>query len=357
MAYFIEGPFREISLISEWIIVFFALEISLIFWLRIRNKKKKELKSLQEKAYLWLFFWYSIAYIFYIIGDYYVDVSFRLSFYYIAYFFHIIGALSFIRIIEKFKIFIKKYFFTTLFSILFMIFLILFFFNSPFVRNYIYVFYPVFGVFLLLYLKALYHDCYKKVELKNFKSDLLKLGIGFGLLVLGYIMAVDIVVNIFGFGIRILGTFFQLIGFLFLFLFFISSPSFSEYDWQEKIKSVLIMYKSGLFIYKKDFQESIDSVDDLITTGTLTILKMMLETFTEKEDISVIEKKGKVIIIQPGIDIVGAIICDEKLNSIQILLNNFIERIETIYSHILTNWDGDLNVFKLIEGIAKEIFY
>ena len=82
----------------------------------------------------------------------------------------------------------------------------------------------------------------------------------------------------------------------------------------------------------------------------------MLETVSASEDISIIEKKGKIVIIQPGKYIYGVLICDENLNSLQILLSNFIEKIETIYSNVLENWDGDLKVFKPINDFAKEIF-
>ena len=352
----IKGSIRIPLLIMEWVILFLFLELAIIFWLRIINKKKA-LKNLQEKAYISILLGYAGSKLFYIIGDYYVDISLRMVFYNFAYLIFLIGLFFFIYTLEKYKIFIRKYLFTKILGVLIFFFISIFIVNIKYTQNVSYIFALVFVIFVIVYIRELYSSFYKKKELGNVIFDLIKFCLGIIFILFGYQLATDLSANIFGIEIRIVGDIFQLIGLFFLFIFFISIPSFSEYDWQEKIKSVIIMYKSGLFIYKENFQGFIDSVDNSITTGMITILKMMLETFTEKEGTSIIEKGGNIIIIQPGRYIIGAIICDEKLNSIQILLNKFIEKIETVFSHILTNWDGNLTVFKLIEEISKEIFH
>ncbi len=353
----ISGPLKEPLLIMEWIIVLSFLELATIFWIRIRSKKQ-ELKSLQEKAYVWLFFGYSIEWIFIIISDYYIDSEYLRSWILnLGYFILIFCALVFIYIIEKYKVFVKKYFFTLIFSIMIMVYILLLFIDIYYATLISHAFWLVFVIFFIMYLKKLGSDYYIKRHLGSFKIEFLKFCIGVLLLVIGYQLTLSSAIRAFGLSVRLFGDILQLIALFLLFLFFISIPSFSEFDWQEKIISVFIMYKSGLFIYKKDFRENIDSIDDSITTGTITVLKMMLDNVSKKEDISVIEKQDKIIIIQPGRYIIGAIICDEKLNSIQILLNKFIEKIETIYSHVLASWNGNLDVFKPIEDIVKEIFY
>ena len=149
----------------------------------------------------------------------------------------------------------------------------------------------------------------------------------------------------------------QLFGLFILFLFFISIPSFLEYDWQKKIDSLYIIHKSGLLIYTKSFIGEDESPYNSSISGIITSLKMMLEHISNKEDISVIEQKGKIIIIHPGSYIYGVLICEVNLDSLQILLSNFIEKIEIIYSNILKEWDGDLKVLRPIDAIIKEYFY
>ncbi len=88
----------------------------------------------------------------------------------------------------------------------------------------------------------------------------------------------------------------------------------------------------------------------------MTSLEMMLERVTHEKSMLTIEKEGKIIITQHGKFIYGLLICDENLKSLQILLNNFIEQIELIYSKVLETWDGDLKVFIPINDIANDIF-
>ena len=84
---------------------------------------------------------------------------------------------------------------------------------------------------------------------------------------------------------------------------------------------------------------------------------MFLEKITEIQGDSVIEKEGKTVIIHPLDKIIGILICDEKLNSLQILLKNFTKKINLIYKKVLEDWGGDLTIFRPIENIVKEFFY
>ncbi len=176
------------------------------------------------------------------------------------------------------------------------------------------------------------------------------------MLVLGFGLTTTLMINLFGLGIRLLGDIFQIIGIILFGLFFISVPSFSEIDWQKRIDNVLIMHKSGRLIYKKFFRTENIRANESLIAGVMTSLEMMLERVTHEKSVLTIEKKGKIIIIQPGKFINGLLICDENLKSLQILLNNFIEQIELIYSKVLETWDGDLKVFIPINDIANDIF-
>ena len=85
-------------------------------------------------------------------------------------------------------------------------------------------------------------------------------------------------------------------------------------------------------------------------------LKLLIEQVTRKEGISMIEKEGKIVIIQPRKYVTGVLITDEKLISLNNLLNKLMEKIETVYMGILPEWDGDLNIFLPIENMVKKIF-
>jgi len=354
----IKGPLKEPLLIIEWIIVFSFFELALIFLLRTRYKLK-ELKNLQEKAYIFIYFGYSFMWIFIIIADFYLsnDIYLRNLILNIGFLIQAFCALVFVYMIEKYKIFIRKFLFTKIFLLLAIIYGFLIFFFLDYAGRFSTIFWIVFSICIMLYFKALYKDFYIKRELGHIKFDFIKIIVGILITVIGYQMSTRLFSEMFGLELRLIGDIFQLIGLVFISWFLLSIPSFSEYDWQEKIDSVIIMHKSGLYMYKRSFRSDPNSIDESIITGTLTTLKLMLEKVTDREDILTIEKKGKIIIIQPGKFIYGVIICDEKLNSLQILLRRFIERIETIYYQVLKHWNGNLNVFKPLDDISKEIFY
>jgi len=144
---------------------------------------------------------------------------------------------------------------------------------------------------------------------------------------------------------------------VFLSLFFMTMPKFSEYNWQEKIESLFILSQPGICLYEKLFRHRDEQTDkDLITAG-LASVSLLLKTIIDKEGTSLIEEKDKTIIIHPGAYIYGVLMCDEKLKSLQILLKTVVTKIESIYSTILSTWKGgNTEIFKPIDDIVKKVF-
>ncbi|MHA1150098.1 MAG: hypothetical protein ACTSR8_17835 [Promethearchaeota archaeon] len=353
----VQGPLKEPIYITEWLIVFLAFEIAIIFWLRIENKNLNRLKSLQERAYCWIFFGYGMSYIFYIIGEYYVSGSSRLLFFNMGYLSQAFGALGFIYYMERYKIFIKKFLFTKIFAVVIIGFISIIIFAFDYSQVAAYVFYPIFIMFFMIYFIEIFKDLYRNKILANYWKYLILFIGGFFAIVIGYGFTTDFIVDTLGLWFRLAGNIFQISGYILLFIYFLKIPSFTEYDWKEKIDSLYITHRSGLFIYKKNFRGGEESpFDKNVIAGFLSSIKMMLEKVTDISGISILEKEGKIIIIQPSLTFTGILICEEKLKSLQILLNSFINKIEELYSKIMLKWSGDLNIFKPIEEIANEIF-
>ena len=72
----ISGPLKIFVLTMEWLIIFLFFEFALLFLAKYRFRKNR-IKNLQDRAYFWLFFGYSIMWIFIIIRDYYVYNPYR----------------------------------------------------------------------------------------------------------------------------------------------------------------------------------------------------------------------------------------------------------------------------------------
>lgn len=354
----IQGPLREPLLILEGIITFLILEQALILWLRVKSKKSGELKTLQEKAYIWLFCGYGFMWIFIIISDFHIYNSyFGTIFLNLGFIIQALCLLVFFMTMEKYKIYIKKYLFTKL-SVLVLLFNIIVFIVDLYIAVYtISIFTIIFVIFFTIYFKELNSNIYVKREYSNLKLEILKFYFGTIIIAIGYQLTTRYIVKIYGLNYRIFGDLLQLIGFFLLAWSIISVPSFTEYNWRDKVENIFIIHKSGLLIYEKKFKEKSNPLDGSFISAILTISQMMLERTIYKDGTSIIEKEGKIIIIQSGKYVNGILICDEKLESIQILLNKLVERIETVYLNVLKDWKGNLNIFLSIENIIKEIFF
>ncbi len=350
------GSLAQWLVILESLICLLSLEIALIFMNKV-VKNKRNVKRLEEKAYFWVFLGYSTTILFFIISDYYVvDSSLRIICLNLGYMSLAICAFIFIFIIEKYKIFKRKFLFSIIFVIYLIFFAILSLIDISITQILSPIFFAIFITFFIYYSKELNSIFEKNPILGNYNKHLIKLFAGISLLIIGFGLTIDFSINLFGLGSRLIGDLFQLLALFFLYFYFSSIPSFSEYNWQQKIDSIFIIHKSGLLIFERSFKPG-DTYYDSATSGALTSLKMMLETVSKKETTSFIEKKGKHITIHPGKYIYGTLISEENLVSLQILLKNFIDKIEQTYGNVLKDWDGDLKVFRPIGQIAKEIFF
>ncbi|MBD3228935.1 MAG: hypothetical protein GF329_12170 [Candidatus Lokiarchaeota archaeon] len=355
----IEGNLKNILLILEWAIVLFCFELAIVFWLRVKQKDISKLKRLQEKAYVWLFLGFSIMWTFIIIGDHYVyDSILRERILNTGFLIQVICALIFIYILEKYRIFIRRFLFTKLFICLLVPYVIVIIFFIEYGSIFSSFFWFIFVLFFITYIKQLYFDLYlKKKSYYRLKNTFLKLLPGVIIVFIGYFLTTRIVVNMFGLIPRLLGDIVQLSGIVFLYSFFVSVPSFSEFEWQENLESIFLIHKSGLFIYKKLYKQESNGTDDSILSGTMALIKMMLEEITKTEELSIIEKNEKIIIIYPGQFLYGIVVADKDLESLQILLQSFIDAIENIYRSVFLKWDGSLEIFNNIDRIRQEFFF
>jgi len=92
-------------------------------------------------------------------------------------------------------------------------------------------------------------------------------------------------------------------------------------------------------------------------SGAINSIQMILKEMSHNDGEMVIEKEGKVLITNQGKYITGVIIADQNLNSLNFLLKQFIEKVEFLYSNIIRDWDGNMEIFLPIENITQEIFF
>lgn len=351
----ITGWIREPLLMIEWSIFFLFLELALIFLVRYFYNQN-QLKTLQEIAYFWLFLGFSFSKMFYIIGDFYVPLELRYNYYYVAYIIQIMGIYFFVFFIEKYRTFSKRYVFSKIMAALIGIFMIILLFFTEYTQWSSYMFFFGFLIFIISLTRAIYTDFYKKKLMVHRSLHFIEMITGIALVMVGLALATDASASIFGIEIRMVGDFLELAGFIFLFSFFRSVPSFSEYEWKKALDYLIITNGRGLIIYNKNFLQEESIIDKNIVAGVITSIEMMLKQLTERPGLSVIEKKDKYLLILPGKNITGIMIASENLATLRILLKRFIGTVETIFENVLADWRGDLRKLRAIDSIAEEFF-
>ncbi len=356
--YPLTGTLRELLLIIEWVIVFLFSELAFLLYMRVKNKETK-LSNFIEKASILFLLAYSSMWVFYIFGDYYMETQFlRLVVFNIGYILRMILGLIFIYQIEKFQIFFRKYLFSKIFLIFTLISVVLFFTAIEFNQyaSMVLFWIPLILIFLMYTLK-LAKKTRERQEMKYFKGKIYFSILGAIILGLGFGATSDPIVRLLGLNIRIVGDILQIIGIIVLSIFFINLPSPSEQDWKDKIDKLFLMRASGICIYYKFFRDPTNKHGDQIISGAINTIKLLLKGISHDDGEMVIEKEGKVLITNQGKYITGVIIADQNLNSLKFLLKNFVEKVEFLYSNIIRDWDGPMEIFLPIENITKEIFF
>ena len=353
----------------ESILTFTCLELSLIFLLRYK-KPEKELRNFQELGYFSLVLGFAAMSFFYIISDYYSpdevispfffwnQGSMRTLFLNFGYFSITAGAIFFVFYLERYRIFLfKKYLFSLIICIYTIGFLIIFFIDIRITQVITYLFWPIFVIFLILYVI----DFIIKVQnKKKLLIGLLKILPGYAFLLIGFMLTTDVVISN-GLVFRLFGVSFELIGIVFLCYFYITLPPFSEFDWQEKIEALFLINEAGNCLYYKIFKEKKSLMDENLISAAISGVDILLHELTDSKEsdkkISVIKKKGETVVIYPGNIINGVLYETEDLNITKVVLKEFVQKFESIYHNVLLNWNGDATIFNPVENMTNEIFH
>jgi hypothetical protein len=356
--YPLTGTLREPLLILEWIAVFLILEVAFLLYMRGKNTEMK-LSNIIEKAYIIFLLAYSLMGIFYIFGDYYMETPFsRLIVFNIGYILRMILGLVFIYQIEKYQTIFRKYLFSKIFLLFTIVSVVLFFTAIEFTQyaSVVLFWIPIFSIFLIYTIKVLKKTS-EKQEIHYLRAKIYFSILGTILLSVGFGATSDPFLIAFGLSLRLVGNIFQMIGIIVLAIFFTSLPSLAEQDWKNKIDRLFLMRASGICVYYKFFKDSTNKREEQNVSSAVNTIKMILKEISHDEGEMVIEKEGKVLITCQGKYITGVIIADQNLNSLHFLLKRLIEKVEFLYSNIIRDWDGAMEIFLPIENITKEIFF
>ncbi|MHA1335864.1 MAG: hypothetical protein ACTSPW_08935 [Promethearchaeota archaeon] len=361
----IQGPLRFPLLVLEWLFFLMTLQLGIIFLFRY-GRTEKEKRNSQEIGYASLLIGFSFMWLFFLISDYFCsDIiespfyiwesgSERMIFLNFGYLSTILGGFLCIYFMERFrKYLITQYFFSYIFFALIIIFIISFFIDIKVTQNLTIIFWPVFLTFFFIYII----DFSKRVQShQKVITGVLKFISGFFLIGIGYMFTTDMMIKMLGLEARVFGDILQLIAVIFIVYFLITLPPFSEFNWKEKLENLFLINQEGICIHNYSFNDKTVIMDENLISASLSSVGIMLNELTNAKGMTILKKKGKIITIIPGKYSFGVIFSSEDLNYPKVLLHEYVKQFESLYQNILLNWDGDLNVFKPIEQLTKNIF-
>lgn len=346
--YPITGLFREPSIILIWLLIFLNIEFAIMFFVRFVDYKKENRDS-QDLSYFFLFSLMGLYWVISLLVEFYVvsDI-FRESIYFIGILSVLIGFEFFFLLSEKKAN--PKYRISILYPITIALGIVFQIFGLNSMKYSLLISWIT---FLILYYKNSNHQVILELESKNiYYLGLLGICLSLG----GTFLNLNIILSTLGPLILLIGIILQIIGSISLFIAFYKLPVMEDYDWMDYVESIFLIDDAGAPIFYKIIQSEANIPHQNLVSSAIKSINIMLEQVTNYKGISIIKKENNTTIIYPGEYITGVIFCSKKLESINKLLKNLVERVENLYEKILPSWDGDLEIFSPIEDIFLDLF-
>ncbi|MHA1269397.1 MAG: hypothetical protein ACTSPY_06370 [Candidatus Helarchaeota archaeon] len=358
--YPVEGFLRSPLLILEGFILLLGFEYGAYFLKKYYKEEKEKNHLIQAWGFFFLFF--AIMTFFFLISDYFItDYSIREIFLDLGYLSMGFGGLFFCYCLER-ELNYKKPIFSVILFILLIVLIINMFVLFMDSTNIVVICWVPFVILLTIYIYKLTEELkgQKKWKIVSFIG-------GFFVYLIAYILISDYIVEIFGLIVRMFGNILIIIGLSLISIILIELPRI-ELAWREKIRSVLIIHKSGTCISVYNFHEEKIELENndrnqLIAGGLIGIVQM-LEDIIESKDKEKIHKKIEImdhkdvkIIFNYGNHLTAVIIVDEILNIYKFKLKKLTHYLEFLYADILPNFKPeDIFQFKTVKGIIKRFF-
>jgi hypothetical protein len=193
--------------------------------------------------------------------------------------------------------------------------------------------------------------------MKTLLIPLYTLFIGLLILIFGFSLSTDMIMDYFGEAVRLIGDLIQLVAVILCAISFYFLPSFSEYDWLEKIRALFIIHPSGIAIFSHDFRPSNQQkIETDLTSGAIIAIKSIIEemSLTGKQ-LESIKKAGFTILMEYGQYILSVMFVDEDSVSLRDKNHEFCKRFEDMFPN-LKYFYGNVDQFNKAEEIIKKIF-
>jgi len=137
---------------------------------------------------------------------------------------------------------------------------------------------------------------------------------------------------------------------------FWSVPSFTEFDWREKIRQLYILSPEGLCLFQQTIRIESVADKDLLGGSLMAVQSLMKEMIQSDQSLQVIDHGDAKIIFEQSPHAVVIMIADEDLYIVHHKLQQLLKEFEVLFGDVMYRWSGNLDLFKPFQPIVNKIF-
>ena len=354
--YPLRNDWAEFTLGLESIIVFISIQWFLSFLGKFLLYRKKMNKNTHKRNLAWAFIFLSlgITFFIYIMADYIVSPERREYLNLWGYFSLSLGGFIFLIISERIK---KEGKYP--FSLIALILLIIIIIGITINFTDLILIVGIFGtaltsLYLLQYRRLLINTTNNSPKIRR-KIDFLLLG--FILIGLGFGFFTDESQKTLGFSSRIIADILIITGMLLGVKNLQEVPDYTELDWLKKLKSLLIIDKTGICIFSRAFKANIaENSSQAVISGGLKSVEAILKEATKGKQLKKVKMGNNIFLFKEKKNLTFVLIADESMEALRIRLEQFAQKFMKLFHNYLNDWDGHLDVFYPADEIIEEIF-
>ena len=137
---------------------------------------------------------------------------------------------------------------------------------------------------------------------------------------------------------------------------FYTIPSFTEFDWNEKIRHLYILNPSGICLFEHAFREKSLTDKDLFGGSLIAIQSLMKEMIKSEKSLQVIDHGDAKILFEQSPHAIGIMVADEDLYIVHFKLQKLLKEFEQLFGLLMKDWKGNLDLFYPLGPIINRIF-
>ncbi len=361
ISYPITGPLRELLFVLEMLVMFFSEELAILFFYRYWKARKNPEEKGTEIIWTLLLAGWGGMWGFIVLGDFFTATP-EIRIFMLLVGFIICGITMFLFSMFGEKGINRGYKFTFIFSLMFAGFSVCLVYPGL-LQPYTLGAGAIFILTVTVYLVRI--NRYARFGPKYYLS----LALGNICLYMGFFGTMDFLVELTGtLMMRVITDCTEIAGLFLLALFFTYVPNFSEFNWRNRVKFIILFEKeSGTVIFSQKMTLEFYNIgakqahlDEYLIASALTGVKLLLEQVNMSKGnappVKSFKQENAFVCLEYGQKFALAAICESPSTTLERLMKVFLRKVDVIYQNALKTWKGDSRVFDSIKYLFRSIF-